>query len=152
MLTTTLNKIRAHSPCNSGWTNLLKFLGKTSSDDEPLPFSKILESNGFYDAIWCCRSAPEFDKEWRTLAVWCARQVQHLMLDERSIKCLDVADAFIAGMAAEDEMAVAYAAARSAACDAAMSVAVATARLAAWTAVYDAAYAAQTKKFLEIVS
>jgi hypothetical protein len=30
---TTLNKIRACSPCESGWETLLKFLGKTKADD-----------------------------------------------------------------------------------------------------------------------
>ena len=32
---TTLNKIREHSPCESGWRKLLAHLGKTKSDDEP---------------------------------------------------------------------------------------------------------------------
>ena len=30
---TTLNKIRKHSPCSSGWTTLLTNLGKTKADD-----------------------------------------------------------------------------------------------------------------------
>ena len=32
----TLNKIRACSPCASGWAKLLGNLGKTKADDEPL--------------------------------------------------------------------------------------------------------------------
>jgi hypothetical protein len=83
-LITALNKIRARGPCKSGWKKLLKHLGKTEADDEPLPFSVILDSNGLDDALWCCRTAPEYDKEWRLFAVWCARQVQHLMKDKRS--------------------------------------------------------------------
>ena len=37
---TTLNKIRSHLPCEKGWKTLLKSLGKTEADDEPLPCSK----------------------------------------------------------------------------------------------------------------
>jgi len=107
---TTLNKIRACSPCESGWTKLLKHLGKTSADDEPLPFSVILESNGLDDALWCCRAAPEYDREWRLFAVWCARQVQHLMIDKRSIEALDVAERFANGSATTQELAAARAA------------------------------------------
>ena len=103
MLPTTLNRIRAHSPCTSGWNKLLKHLGKTMPDDEPLPFSVILESNGLDDALWCCRSAPEYNREWRLFAVWCARQVQHLVIDQRSINALDVAERFANGLATQTE-------------------------------------------------
>ncbi len=51
MITTTLNRIRAHGPCAGGWAKLLKHLGKTQADDEPLPFATILESNGLDDAL-----------------------------------------------------------------------------------------------------
>ena len=56
---TTLNAIRAHSLCEPGWQKLLKHLGKTKADDEPLRFSTILESNGIDDALWCLRSLSE---------------------------------------------------------------------------------------------
>ncbi len=36
MIYTTLNKIRAHSPCADGWAKLLRHLGKTQADDEPV--------------------------------------------------------------------------------------------------------------------
>ena len=31
MITTTLNRIRAHSPCREGWAKLLRHLGKTEA-------------------------------------------------------------------------------------------------------------------------
>ena len=111
MIYTTLNRIRACCLCESGWTKLLKHLGKTTADDEPLPFSVILESNGLDDALWCCRASPEYDREWRLFAVWCARQVQHLMTDQRSIYALDVAEQFANGRATQAELAAAWAAA-----------------------------------------
>ena len=145
-LLTTLNKIRACSPCESGWTKLLKHLGKITADDEPLPFSVILESNGLDDALWCCRAAPEYDREWRLFAVWCARQVQHLMDDSRSVEALDVAERFANGFATKQELAAAWdaagAAAGDAAEDAARSAAGAAAGAAAWCAAIDAARAA----------
>ena len=140
MTYTTLNKIKACEPCASGWKRLLTHLGKTKSDDNPLSFLTILESNGLDDTLWCCRAAPEHDREWRLFAVWCVRQVQHLMLDKRSIEALDVAERFANGRATSAELRDAWArsadaawsaevAARSAA-DAARSVV----GVAAWSA------------------
>ena len=114
MITTTLNHIRAHSPCSAGWEKLLKHLGKTKADDERLPFAAILESNGLDDALWCCRAEPQYAREWRLYAVWCARQVQHLMTDRRSLDALDVAERHGNGAATDDELAAAWAAARDA--------------------------------------
>ena len=128
MLTTTLNAIRKQSPCTEGWEKLLKYLGKTKADDEPLLFATILESNGIYDALWCFRAAPQYDREWRLFAVWCARQVQHLMTDQRSINALDVAERHANGQATAEELAAA--------------------RDDAW----DAAWDAQKAEFLRIVS
>ena len=111
MITTTLNRIRAHGPCADGWQNLLAGLGKTAADDEPLPFARILEINGIVDALWCCRAEPQYAPEWRLFAVWCARQVQHLMTDPRSIAALNVAERHAQGQATDQELAAAAAAA-----------------------------------------
>ena len=139
---TTLKRIRAKGPCESGWKKLLAHLGKTKADDELLPFSVIVESNGIDDALWCCRSI-DYDRVWRLYAVWCARQVQHLMKDPRSIAALDVAQAFASGMATRDQLERAWADAGDAAGDAAWAAAWAdagdAARDAAWAAAWDAA-------------
>jgi hypothetical protein len=127
---TTLNQIREQSPCAEGWSKLLAHLGKTKADDEPLAILTILEANGLDDAIWCLRAVKGHDKEIRLYAVWCARQVQHLMKDPRSLAALDVAEAYAHGKVTVDELR----AARSAADDAA--------RDAAWAAARDAALAA----------
>ena len=118
-ITTTLNRIREHSPCAEGWRKLLAHLGKTQADDEPLPFSVILESNGLDDALWCCRAEPQHSREWRLFAVWCARRVRRLMTDARSTAALDVATRHANGEATDDELDAAWAAARAAAWDAA---------------------------------
>ena len=157
---TTLNKIKAHGPCMNGWEKLLKYLGKTKADDEPLLFETILESNGLDDALWCCRSAPEYDREWRLLTVYYARQVQHLMTDKRSLVALDVAERFANGQATQGELAAAKAAARAAAWAAAWGAARAAAwdaardaaRAAAWDAARDAARDAQEVKFREVIN
>ena len=113
MLTTTLNKIDALNPCDDDrWEKLLKHLGKTQPDDEPLTYLTILESNGLDDALWCCSVEPKYDKEWRLYAVWCARRVQHLMTDPRSLKALDVAEAYAYGNASDEELRAAQAEAR----------------------------------------
>ena len=151
-ITTTLNRIRAHSPCEDGWRKLLSGLGKTAADDEPLPFARIVELNGLEDALWCCRAEPQHDKAWRLYAVWCARQVQHMMTDPRSIAVLDVAERHANGNATDNELATARNAAWNAAGNAAGNAARNAAGNAAWSAAESAAGDAQTKRFLEVVS
>ena len=152
MITTTLNRIKEHSPCKEGWEKLLRYLGKTKADDEILPYSVIVESNGIEDALWCCRAEPQHAKEWRLYAVWCARQVQHLMDDKRSVEALNVAERHANGQADDKELASAWDSASDAASDAARDAAKAAARAAASDAAWAAARDAQTKRFLEIVN
>ena len=137
---TTLNKIRAHSPCTDGWEKLLKNLGKTKADDDPLALTAILESNGLDDALWCLRAVDGHEREMRLFAVECARGVQHLMTDKRGLDALDVAERFANGLATQTELAAADAAWAAAwtAADAAADAAWA----AAWTAADAAAGAA----------
>jgi hypothetical protein len=143
MLTTTLNAIRVHEPCVEGWGKLLAHLGKTGPDDEPVTLATILDSNGFSDALWALRCVTGHDGAIRHYAVWCARQVQHLMSDPRSIAALDVAERYADGLATNDELAAAWAAAGAAAVAAAgaaaRAAAVAAAGAAAWAAAWDAA-------------
>ena len=177
---TTLNAIREHAPCADGWKKLLGNLGKSSADDEPLSLLTILDSNGLDDAIWCLRAVYDHDKEIRLFAVWCARQVQHLMTDQRSVAALDVAERFANGDATKEELDAARAAAwnaaegaarsaawnaawgaarsaagdaaGAAAMDAAWAAAMAAAWDAAWAASGSAAGAAQKEKFRELIA
>jgi len=163
-ITTTLNRIRAHNPCESGWRKLLAGLGKTNADDEPLPYARIVEINGFDDALWACRAEPQYSREWRLFAVWCARQVEHLMADQRSRDALDVAERYANSAATADELDAARAAVDAAwaaawaavdaadAADPAWAVRAArAARAAMFAAKWGAARDAKTAKFLEIV-
>ena len=111
----TLNKIKAHDPCQDGWIKLLESKGKTTADDEEFPLSDVLDSNGLGDALWCLRCLPEHDNKWRLLAVKFAREVEHLMKDERSIKALDVAEKHARGEVSHDELEAARVAANAAA-------------------------------------
>jgi len=129
---TTLNKIREFSPCGikpnsdgslSGLLKLMDYLGKTKTDDEPLSILQILESNGLDDALWCLRAVAGYDKEIRLFAVLCARQVEHLLTDQRSKDALVVSEKFANGEATEIELATAGAAAWAAAWDAARAAA-----------------------------
>ena len=159
---TTLNKIRSHAPCADGWAKLLRHLGKTQADDEPLALLTVLESNGIADALWCLRAVDGHQREMRLYAVWCARQVQHLITDPRSLAALDVAERHANGEATDEELtaardavgAAAWDAAWAAAWDAAGAAAGAAAWDAAWAAAWDAAGAAawdaQKKRFIEI--
>ena len=139
---TTLNAIREHSPCADGWEKLLRHLGKTQADDDPLPILTVLESNGLDDALWALRAVQGHDREIRLFAVWCARQIQHLMIDRRSVDALDVSERFANGLASETDMLAAR--------DAAGAAAWAAARAAARDAAGAAARDAQKQKLIEI--
>ena len=86
------------------------------------------------------------DAQLRLFAVRCARRVQHLMTDPRSLAALDVAERHAKGEATDEEFAAARTAAWAAAwaaasaSSAAATAACAAARTAAWTA-RDAAWA-----------
>jgi hypothetical protein len=144
---TTLKKIKANDPCEPGWDKLLAALGKTEADDEPIELSFILQSNGFNDTLWVLRAVDGYEKEMRLFAVFCARQVQHLMTDKRSINAIDIAERFAHGEAMELDLVAARDAARAAwaASDAARAAAYAAewaASDAARDAARDAAWAA----------
>lgn len=88
--------------------------------------------------IWVAtRQGVLTDKELRLFAVFCARQVEHLLTDQRSKHAIEVAERFANGQATGEESAAARAAARAAAWAAAAAAA------AAWAAARAAARDAQ---------
>ena len=151
MITTTLRKIRQHSPCSEGWRTLLTFLGKTGADDDPLPLVTILQSNGLDDTLWCLRTVAGYDKEITRFALACAQEVRHLMTDQRSLDALDALARHLESPLSKQEfdcvLAAAWAAARAARAARAAVGAAEAARVAAeavaWAA--EAAQAAQAE-------
>ncbi len=145
--TTTLAKIRAHSPCDGGYKKLCKSLGgiRKYGANTPITVRQIVESNGLADALWCLRTMPEHSNRWRRLAVRYARSVQRLMTDPRSLAALDVAERHATGLATDGELKAAADAAWAArdAADAAAEAAGAAAEAAAWDAAEAAADAAR---------
>jgi hypothetical protein len=145
----TLATLRKYDACISGYNKLVCALqGKEFNPEretyiryahkDAIPLEFILNSNGLDDALWCLQCIPECQRDARLYAVWCARQVQHLMTDERSIAALDVSERFANGEATEAELDAARAAAWAASRDAAWAAAWAASRDAAWGAARDA--------------
>jgi len=137
----TYSDIESWRPCYSPDRYLPKDWAGTAL--EILDKKEIL----FQDRLWVImRTELVSEKLMRLFAVWCARQVQHLMKDERSINAIDVAEKFANGLATKEELATARAtargAARATARGAAWGAAVAAADDAAWAAADDAARAA----------
>ena len=163
--TTTLNLIRAASPCEDGWRKLLGGLGKTQADDEPLPLLSVLDINGLDDTLWVLSCAMPDDRLARHFQAWCAEQVLHIFETERpgdlrvreQIAMLrnDAATpeqrtaSWTAARAAAE--AAAEAAARAASWTAARAAAEAAARAAAWDAAWDAAWAEQEKQLRAMI-
>jgi hypothetical protein len=93
--------------------------------------------------LWIAtRSGVLSDRELRLFAVFCARQVEHLLTDQRSLDALTTAERFANGEATLDELAAASAAARAATSDAASYAARVGASDAAGAAASAAACAA----------
>lgn len=93
--------------------------------------------------LWLLNNQPNetTEKDLRLIAVKCARRVQHLMTDQRSITALDVAERFANGDATQEELDAAMAAARAAA----------EAANAAWDAARDSARAIQCDIIREFI-
>ena len=102
----------------------------------------ILNCDGLDEALSSLCQVQGHDRELRLYAVWCARQVQKLMADQRSINALNVAERFATGFATENELASAHVAAEAAASDAADATARATQWVTSWNASQDAGLAA----------
>ena len=158
----TLPALRKAGACVDGYNRLVRTLQglEFTCDDakrrnwlkfvheDPVSIRTILDSSGIDDALWAlrCIDNADNDKDVRLFAIWCARQVDHLMTDARSKTALDVAERHAHGLATDDALDAAWAAA-SAAADAAASAAVwdaawAAASAAAWAAASAAASAA----------
>lgn len=133
--TTTLNRIREGSPksgraCEDGYAKLLKTLGKTKADDEPVTLLQVLDSNGLDDTLWVLSHAMPDDRLARHFQAWCADQVLHLFEAERPNGTRVRAQIAMLRNdgATKEERAAAWAAARDAR----------DARDAAWDAAWDA--------------
>ena len=127
---TTLREIRQHNPCREGWRTLLSALGKTEVDDEPLPLTTILQSNGLDDALWCLRTITGYDKEIIRFALACVQEVRHLMTDQRSLDALDAVERHLESPLSRQELVRVLEEARAAA----LAAAGAAAWAAAWAA------------------
>lgn len=110
MYYTTLNRIQECELSDSDWGALLSYLGKTDADDTPLSLLTILEAVGLSGAVWILRAVdgPACERDARLFAVRCARQEQHLLHSEPTMKAaieaLDVAEWHGVGAATDDEL------------------------------------------------
>jgi len=145
-LQVTLKDLRANHACVSGYNKLVCALTDQEFDeeretyiryrhDEPISIEYILNANGLDDALWALRAVKNADRDCRHYAVWCAREVQHLMTDPHCIHALDVAERYADGQATDDELKAARAAT--------WKIARAAERATAWEAAWDAAWDAQ---------
>ena len=175
----TLPLLRQHRACFDGYNRVVRSLQGvpfTAEDrdsyrylrfehKEPISLAFILESNGLDDALWALRCLKGHDRDIRLFAVWCARQVQHLMTDTSA---LGIAERYAYGLASDSELAEArglaeansWAEAAAAALSIAADAAWATARAAAWAtskaaawdvAVWHATRAPQAEMFSRLV-
>lgn len=108
-LMTTLRRLDRLHHCLKGRVRLLAYLGKSGPDDEPLPFEVVLNAIGLLMTANCSPAEPDHERHWRRFAVWCARQVEHLIRSPECAAALDVSERFCNGEATDLELAKAAA-------------------------------------------
>jgi len=154
-LTTTTARIDECNPCDKRRNRAAQLLGITEPSDQPISYEQLLDTLGLDDALWCCQAEPDLSPIWRRYAVWCARQVQGLMTDQRSLDALNVAERHANGQATDQELTAAWTVSRAAARVAAGDAAWAAAWDAAgdaWAAARDAARQQQAAAFRQLVT
>lgn len=116
---------------------------------------EIWKTKGMIAAINAAENHP---RELRLFAVRCARAVQHLLKDKRSLDAIDVAERYANGQATDEELDDAFDAAIEAGTDSASEAAWSTviadaknaAATAAWLAAQAVAQESQGKIFTEV--
>lgn len=84
VLTTSLQRLKDADACANRYGHLLKALGKTKADDEPLNLLTIIEKNGIADAIWALVTTTQnCDTIARLFAADCAEAVLYLFERDR---------------------------------------------------------------------
>jgi len=101
---TTLNKLREHRPCSDRWAELLRNLGKTSPDDEPLLIRTIFLLNGFEDAIWALRTVDSGEVEIREYSIWCVERIRSTVTNPKALSMFDVAKQYLQGNCTYDDI------------------------------------------------
>ena len=101
---TTLNKLREHRPCTDRWAEMLRNLGKTSADDEPLLIRTIFQLNGFDDAIWALRAVENGEVEIREYAIWCVERISSLVTHPKALTMFNVAKEYLQGNYTYDDI------------------------------------------------
>ena len=104
MIYTTLNKIKAERLDVVGTGKLVKHLNKREADDEPISFATLTEVCGIEYALGATGTVPEHEKTWRLFAVWCLRQVQHLMIYEDGPRVVDAVERHVHGEITDAEL------------------------------------------------
>ena len=119
MFTVTLEQLRTNGACFDGYNKVVRMLqGQefTEEDEdresyirfkhtEQISLADICRNQGVIDALWATRCLDSVhDRDLRLYVVWCVRQFQHLLTDERSIRAIDVAERFANGEATEKEL------------------------------------------------
>ena len=109
-LTTTLNLIRACSPCSSGWRTLNEALGSEFDPDEEINLLEILDTNGVQDMLWCLRTTKQDSRKIASqLAIEFANQAlpifeARMPNDQRPRKAIQAARDFNAGKITKEEL------------------------------------------------
>ncbi|WP_343561419.1 putative immunity protein [Kiloniella sp. b19] len=152
MLYTTLRDVRKTGFCDRRLKRLLKHLGKTGPDDEPLSFEVILQSNGIDDALWCLAVLPKhYNENVRLLACDFAHEVLNFVPDgeERPKKAIETARLFARGLARQQDLREANLGAKTAALLASREAA----SFAAWAAANASAEAGRfTASFVALTA
>ncbi len=146
ILSTTINLLKTHEACASGYKTLLKHVGSDYDPNAPIDLLTVLTSNGLDDCFWTLRATtnPALAERLSSLAA-CdfAERVVHNYPEEETVlrDCIQTARDYANDKATYGQLR----AAESAAWGVAESAAGSAARSAAWSAAWRVEKDAQTE-------
>ena len=134
-MTLTLQEIRDHSPCQSGWKKLTKAVGNDMTTK--LSIGDVVISNGLTDALWCLRC---LDPRKRVAAIMpTVKRASVYTDDQRVHDCINDIEKWLAGDNSITLFAVEEATRAAQAAEQAK-------KSSAWAAAQAAAWAARTAR------
>lgn len=92
-----------YAPSITGWDKLLRSLGKTEPDDEPLPLLYILELYGIDGATFVLPTVKDCPKV-RLFAVRCVRRDLSDLISADTLDALNIAERYAVEEASDEEL------------------------------------------------
>jgi hypothetical protein len=84
--------------------DLLEYFKTNKPDDTPVLLKTILSVTNLDYSLLCLRTCEDIDTQARMFGVHCAKQVSGMVVDERIVRCVNIAEEFALGSMSLSEL------------------------------------------------